>query len=455
MSASKLTLVAMYTTRRQAMLQLLFGPSLIGLRAAVSGIPASVLLAAPSARADELREANAKAAALQNPQFVVFSTSQLGDPINCNAPGTYENPAIYHPPEPDLAATPINLGSSSVKGGKLWASLPAQMLAQTCFFHHSTYTAVHPDQTKVLHAQGATRGGEILPSVISKLTAPALGTLRVQPISFNDPVDGAISCDGVLQPSLSPRSLASLLAVPKDGLGDANLLTMRDKTVDALHAWLKGQGGAAQAKLVDAFAASRDQVRRLQTDVVSQLSSIRDNSSASQLKAAAILFKMKVAPVVMVRLPFGGDNHSDDVNNSNELRDHRSSVGVLAGLPALLEGSGLTGKVTFCSLNVFGRSLVREGNGRNHNDQHAVSLLVGGNVKGGVIGGLGQANSAQAFRAQPIDSTSGAVSNSGDVRYEDSLASYAKTLVAAAGVDVATTNDVLRSGTVVQGALAF
>lgn len=439
--------------RRDTLLKLLYGPSLVGLRALASGIPASLLLAAETARADDFNAAaRALAATARPPQYVIFSTSTLGDPLNCNAPGCYDDPSITHSADPSMAATPLALGGTSVKAARVWSTLPGVLLNQASFFHHGTYTVVHPDQNKVLKVQGATRGGEMLPSVLSKNLAGRLGTLRNAPVDFNSFSNGAITCNGVLQPSLTPGSLASLLSLPGGGLGDAKLVALRDKTVDRLNAFLKGQGKAYQGRVIDAYAQSREQTRTLQDSVVKQLQTITGNGADAQMKAAVLLFQMKVTPVVMVSLPFGGDNH-DDPGFDIETEAHTSALATLGQLPAAVTAAGLTNRVTFCSLNVFGRTLTGAG-GRSHNEGHSVSLIVGSNVRPGVVGGIAAAGTKVPYRARAIDSGTGAANDGGDVPYTDTLASYAKTLCAAAGVPDDEIHSAVLNGKIVAGALA-
>jgi len=51
------------------------------------------------------------------------------------------------------------------EAAQIWSTLPAAVLSRTCFFHHGTYTVIHPDEGKVLRLMGAVAGGEMLPSM--------------------------------------------------------------------------------------------------------------------------------------------------------------------------------------------------------------------------------------------------------------------------------------------------
>ena len=193
-------------TRRRMMLESLFGAGLLGLRALATGIPAAVL-ANP-------RKANADTLALLNPnaQYLVFSSSDSGDPLNANVPGMYDYPDISHSQDISMAPTQMTLGGKTYTAAKPWAGLPQGVLDRTCFFHHGTYTVVHPDITKVLRLGDelapATPGTttlhpEMLPSFLGKYLAPALGTIQQEPMSLS-PV---LTFEGRPQPVLRPTSL--------------------------------------------------------------------------------------------------------------------------------------------------------------------------------------------------------------------------------------------------------
>ena len=49
---------------------------------------------------------------------MIFSTSIDGDPVNVNAPGTYEQPGISHPADPQMAPTRIVLSGQPVLAAK-------------------------------------------------------------------------------------------------------------------------------------------------------------------------------------------------------------------------------------------------------------------------------------------------------------------------------------------------
>ena len=453
-------------TRRDVVLRLLFGAGLVGLRTLASGVPASVLLNPRRALAAGPGDAGEGGAgpSVANPQFIIYSTSYQGDPVNCNAPGTYADPGIEHPSDPSMVSTPMTFGSRTVNGAQIWSTLPPSVLAQTCFFHHGTYTIIHPDEVKVLGLLGQVANGDMLCSFLSRELSTALGTVRPQPLSLGG--QGAIEAifyEGQPQAFLTPTTLASVLASPTNGLGAANLVSLRDQTLDSLNAFARSMGNTAQKNFIDQYATSVTQLRTLQQGLLGSLSTIKDNSQDSQIQAALILFQMKVTPVVAVHVSFGGDNHGD-TGLANEIAGHQAGVASIAKMMQGIVSANLQGKVTFVMSNVFGRTMVNgyNANGRQHNDRHHVTVMIGPGIQGSVIGGPtlapgaapGGGEGSTEYAALPIDSSTGLGSTSGDIVYGDTLQSMAKTMATAVGLPSSVISQNILSGTVVQPALA-
>jgi len=93
-------------------------------------------------------------------------------------------------------------------------------------------------------------------------------------------------------------------------------------------------------------------------------------------------------------------------------------------------------------------------NGRNHNNNHQVSLMIGKPFKGGVVGGVGLDSKGKDYAATGIDSASGNGAASGDITALDSLASFGKTVMQAVGIDSAAISKEITSGKAVTGAIA-
>jgi hypothetical protein len=420
---------------------------MLGLRALASGLPISFLLDPRKALAD----APPAPACGAGPQFVILNTSGLGDPINCNAPGTYDDPAIVHPADATMAATPLTLAGKATKAAAPWASLPQGVLDRTCFFHVMTDTPVHPKEPEVLKLMGATTGQEMLPSIMAKALAPCLKTIQTQPISVGatNPSE-TVTFNGAPLPSIPPLSLRSTLANAPGKLTD--LQKLRDDTLSSIYGVYRNDASPAGRAYLDSLVTSVQQVRGIRQELLAALTSIQDNSPASQIVAAITLIQMGVSPVVAIHVPFGGDNHTD-VQLQNETTQTVAGVATIASLMSQLAAAQLQDKVTFLSLNVFGRTMgPSTTNGRQHNPNHQVSIAIGKPFRGGVIGGVGKVQND--YGAVAIDSKSGAGAPSGDVKPADTLIAFGRTALAAVGVDKATADGAIANAKVIGGALA-
>ena len=106
------------------------------------------------------------------------------------------------------------------------------------------------------------------------------------------------------------------------------------------------------------------------------------------------------------------------------------------------------------TLNVFGRTLMTNGNGtaangRGHNPNHHVAVTIGKPFKGGVMGGCGPV--AHDYGATGINAASGASSSSSaDILPVETLGAFAQTMLSAVGGDPT----VITTGQVVTAALA-
>jgi hypothetical protein len=450
-------------TRRQGLLGL-FGGSL-GLKAFVTGLPTWYLLNPRRATAQDLQCA---ITARDNLQYLILSLSSNGDPLNCNVPGTYEIPAIIHPTQTEMEQVPLTLGSQTVGAALPWADpsvlsptdmamgvatpatgqLKSSVLARTAFIHHRTGTTVHGDQPKVMKLLGDMSGGEMVVSAYAKHLSTCFGTVQAPPISVGARGNSSelISFAGRTLPSISPTQLKQLLTGSKtDALVKARVL--RDQALDQLNQMAKSDGSDIQKQFLDKLSTSQTQVRALADQLGTTLNAITADDVNGQALAAAALISANVTPVVTIHLSFGGDNHTD-TNLQAEADQHVSGVKgiqtVMNALAGLTDAAGvsLTERVTFATMNVFGRNLngiqkVTDRTGRDHYGNHSVMVLIGKNVKGGVIGGVvpnSTTSTTPAYQAGDIDSATGAQVNGGDISATKSHASAVRTLGAALGI---------------------
>lgn len=409
-------------SRRRLLKAAAFGAGFVGLRALATGLPKSWLLGDRVAYAETLA-----------PQFLILATSSNGDPLNANAPGSFVAGA-QNSPLPELAAADVTFGETAHQAAKCWGDLPAELRARLAFFHHRTYTNAHPEHRKVMALHGAAKsaagnGQEMLPSLLASELAEALGSIQTEPIPLGNEL---ITFEGRALDNIDPTGLKSLFDQPDDLL--TGLSSLRDQEIDAIYADLRVNGTRVQRQFLDRYALGRDQVRKLGEDLATLLARLpvdptNRDSPVDQVIAAVALIKLKVAPVVTIHLPFGGDNHNDS-DLTVEAQDTVDSIGTLGTLWTELTAQGLQDQVTFASLNVFGRTLKRNtGGGRNHNQHHHVMTLFGKHVKGGVIGGVEEVE--RDFGATAIASATGKSDPGGDIDALSSLESAAKTLAAA------------------------
>jgi hypothetical protein len=436
--------------RRDVLLSTLFGAGYVGLRSLATGLPAALLLDPRKALAG-VPAGGSPAACASKAQYIIFNTSSTGDPINASVPGTYEDAAIAHSLDPAMAPTNLTLSGNTFRAAAPWASLPQNVLDRTSFWHIMTNTPVHPKEPDVLKLQGVATAGEMLPSMLAQELQSCLGTIQAQPISLgaSSPSE-ALSFQGQALPIIPATALKATLTSPAGPLTDLQVL--RDDTLNKLYAVYKNEATFAQRAYIDSLVNAKSQLREVSQSLLNQLSSIADNSPASQILAAITLIQMNVTPVVAVHIPFGGDNHRDP-GLKTETAQTISGVATVSSMMAQLASAGLADRVSFMSLNVFGRTLgPANTDGRQHNPNHQVSIAVGKPFRGGVVGGI--APSMGDYAAQPFDSASGHVSASGDVPPLSSLGAFAQTMLAAVGVPPSTITARVTDGKIVQAALA-
>jgi hypothetical protein len=428
----------MNTSRRNILLSTLFGTGLVGLRALATGIPASILL--------NPRRANATCPATK-PQYVILATSGGGDPINANAPGCYGIPNLYNCPDATMMAAAVTIGTTKYQAALPWSMMANLDPTRTQFWHTMTNTPVHPKEPDVLGLMSAINPGEMFPSFLSKNLASCLGTIQTQPVSVgaNGPSEG-LTFNGAALPIIPPAALkATLVSDPKSPLNMNNLQTLRDNSLKTLQdVYLNNGASPAQASFLKSYINSQTDLRNINASLLGSLADLT-TAKYPQVDAAIALIRMNVTPVVSIHIPFGGDNHHDNMYSAEATQ----TVSGVAQLDYLLgqlklyqtaDGRSLADAVTVISLNVFGRTLLYDpkvGDGRQHNPNHQVSFVIGKPFKGGVYGGVAQLPSklGNDFGALPMSSSTGAGIASGDIQPVDTLAAWGMTVATGAGVD--------------------
>jgi hypothetical protein len=296
---------------------------------------------------------------------------------------------------------------------------------------------------------GATTQQEMVPSIAAKSLAPCFGTIQTEPVSVG--AGEFLTFNGRGLPNLNPMGLRDILSHPAGPLSD--LRTLRDGTLDNINTILKQGATSAQRGYLDNLVMSRQQARSLSDDLLNMLAGVTTNGPEGQITAAITLIKMNVSPVLVIHIPFGGDNHADPDLLKSEVPQTETGVQQIGSLMTQLQTAGLQDQVTFAMLNVFGRTLVKKGlTGRDHWASHHVTVMIGKPIRPGVIGGLQP--QAGDYAATGIDSATGrAVPGGGDIPFAETLGAVGKTLGAALGIDRAVVDANITEGKVVAAAL--
>jgi hypothetical protein len=298
---------------------------------------------------------------------------------------------------------------------------------------------------------GATQPTEMLPSLLARQLAPCLGTIQSTPLSIGARTPSeTLNSGGTTLPVVPPLAVRATLASPTGPL--TALQPLRDATLNQLYDLYKNGASRSQQRYLDALITSRQQLGSIKSDVLDALSGVTDNGPDAQALVAVALIQMKVAPVVTIHVPFGGDNHHD-ANLGQETAQTQTGIATIGALMQRLRALGLQDQVTFMTLNVFGRTLgPGNADGRAHNDNHQVSLTIGRPFRGGVVGAVAPVDTD--YGAVAIDSHTGAGGAGGDVQPGDSLAAFGQTMMVAVGGDASTIKSPGGTGKVVSGALA-
>ena len=416
------------------------------LAALATGIPAKILLDPMNADAQEG----------PGGKMLILSSSSNGDPFNANVPGTYGFSDLYHPQQPEMAESAMMLGDVATSAAKPWADLPQNILDRTMFFHHATYTPVHGEMQRVQRMMDKTEKSDMLISLLAKEVSAGLGTVQSDPVSLGANGGELLSAGGRILGNVAPTSVRQALGGVDGPLKD--LTAMRDKHIDRIYRLYRDQGTPSQVRMLDSWTRSRDEVRNISTALIGLLDTIDGNNSLNQVRCAAVLAAMKIAPVMTIRLAFGGDNHTD-AGLVKEADQHIASIGLMQLLMEQLDqlkADGiLTNDVLVGNLNVFGRTLKKKMYaGRDHNKGHHVTMLMGTGIKGGIVGGVELNPAGTEYVAQEIDSASGAGGAGGDIPFEETLGAMGKTMGAAMGVTSERLDEMLPPGKVINSVIA-
>lgn len=421
------------STRRALLKAATANGGMLAFRSFVTGIPAAALVAG-------LPTDEALAADPVSPQFLLMALNHVGEPINNNCPGTYDTglSGIHHNLNASMKPENVSMGSQTHRAAKPWADLQRAVpwaMDRMSFIHHDTRTNIHSQYTGVMKLMGSSRGPngesnspEFMPSIYSRALAPYQGSIQQAPLYMSG---SSVDFNGQALGRLRPTALQKLF--PSLTNKDAIIRDIRDADLERFSQALKNGASRKQKEWLDDHVRSLDELRLLDESLIARFSDIKNAGENASIDAALIAFKLNISSVVTTSIGFGNDNHNDP-NLAEEARKTVSGCKTLEYMFKRFKAEGLEDKVTFASIGVFGRTLskTRNGDGRDHNLHHHVTLLAGKNVKGGVVGGLRKVGND--FGAMPIDAATGQASDRGNVPLDESLESTAKTIAAACGL---------------------
>ena len=430
--------------RRQALFGGGVGASLL-LKGLATGLPPAWLCASRLAHAQAMNE--------DLPQLLIMSTSSSGDPVNVNCPGSYVN-GVFNNPILEVSDNVILGDRPPVRGASVWGTLPRNLRRRLAFVHYSSRTAAHPEFSKAMTLHGAVKtsqgnGSEMLSSALANLGADPLACKQREPIPLaNQPV----TYEGQPLQYIKPSEIKALFAPQEDNLAD--LRSVRDEALNELYSGLQGGGTRAQKRFLDRYLLSRDQARSLGEQLGTLLDGLSDNPDlkdgpSDQIKAAVALAQLKIAPVINIKIPFGGDNHQDS-DLSLEAEQTISGVDHIGELWSLLRAADIHNQVSFAMLNVFGRNFTRNTQGgRNHNRYHGVMVAFGSGITGGVYGGV-----TSEGRAMNIDPVSGEARAQGGISSESALEAAGFSLARSMGYSDEQASERIQGGRLIQAFLS-
>jgi len=440
--------------RRNFMKAGLSGMMAASFRAAAIGVPVQFLLNGTVLAADG------------PPKFTLIASSDRGESMNCSAPGAFptrasdpqsiiERPALNQVGANitrringnelnanDIAqSVSLRLGDNNILGARAYRSLPQSFLNHLVSFWHRTGANAHPEMVDVLKSQGAIKnlsgpGAEQLPAAIAQEMHANLGTAVASPFVLQ----GRLSAAGIPLNQYNPTAIKQLLLEGVDiGVSAADFSRLYNSTIDGFYKEIKSNGSAAQKRFLDQHVSSRQQALTLGDELGSLLGNVVADDQENQVRAALALFKVNLAPVVVMEHTFSGDNHGDR-NLRDEVESSLDAINMLNTYWQLVQEYGLRDRVTYATINVFGRNARRNGRGgRNHAGNFTTGFIHGTHLKGGVVGGLETSNNNRLLLARGINHNTGGVANP-TISATNTLAAYSKTMMSAAGISEARCN---------------
>ncbi len=381
-------------------------------------------------------------------KFAIIAQSGAGESVNGSGPGSFDSPDFIHATAnatdltrviggrtfsaADLGETTNFIdGPNAVRIARCFEAL-GPMQDHMAFFHHRTSFGIHPQFQRAQKIDGRLRGRtgrgqEHLASALAQENATALGTLMDRPVVLS----GNASFEDAPLGTYSPTAIRELVLsavdseIPSDMFG-----ATRNFLVDRVYRGTRSSGDPNQMRFLDEFVISQNQATDVAERLFSEVDAIDDDGLASQMKMAAIIVKLRLAPAVVVGYRFSGDNHVSN-GMTVEAEDTLNMMADYREFYDFAMTNGVWDDLLYATLSVFGRSMNETGNGRGHNGSLSTGLLFGGHLERRVVGGLDTTQPRGV--SLPLNASTGSTENP-NVGEQDLFACYAKSVLQAAGV---------------------
>lgn len=446
--------------RRQFLIQGFSSAMSLRLFSVASGLPLNFLLTGST-----------QAAINSSAKYTILAVSSWGEPLNVIAPGTFPigssdpvtskftrySPSLNNASQvvngttislKDLVVKGTNqYGASGLYAAKALDYLPTDLKNHITYAYFDTKTVDHPAFSVILRGAESLRNmyGEVdeLSSVIAQENAAALGTLNADPISLsvqlksNGAVIAPTNTDAIIKAFNPAYSIQGLTAENFKNIY-TGFFDDYYKNVYTKELSLK------QKKCMDNQVNTLDQSITIGTELVNLLNSQERNS----ITTALALCSLAITPCVVIQHDWGGDNHTDS-DGGEETGASLRAIKKLDLLNQLLNNhpvfSVLKDKLCFASLDVFGRTpSLNDGPGRDHYGEFTCGMIYGNHLKGTVLGGPVLQNDKVVSGA--YDPNTGIVTNTGRITRDNSLSSYVKTVLFAAGIPENICNERVKEG---------
>ncbi|MEM7678859.1 MAG: hypothetical protein AAF449_23000, partial [Myxococcota bacterium] len=381
-------------------------------------------------------------------KFAIIAQSGAGEAINGFGPGSFESPAFIHPSVRDsdhvvdvagrrytadaLSETTTFIdGPNPVRIAQCFEAL-GPMQDHLVFFNYRTSLGIHPQFPVAQRAGGKIRGpdgrgSEELASAIAQENAVSLGTLLAKPIVLS----GSATYRGAPLSPYSPTVIKELVSSSVERQVPSKMFSAaRNRLIDRIYRNVKSSGTPNQKRFLDEYAISQQQADQVASKLFEEVVDIADDGYTSQMKMAAIIIKLRLAPVVVVGYRTSGDNHVVDglsveaVHSLNMMATYRNFYDFANEM-------GVWDRCLYGTVSVFGRTMDERGNGRGHNGNLCSGLLFGGHLGRKVVGGID--SEMPRGVCLPFNAATGGLGNP-NVSVQDSQACYAKSVLKAVGV---------------------